>query len=264
MDLLLRFSYEHDEKVAAAEAAEESASEKTNEQDEFPGYADYGDLKSEFIADAEIRQLYQQMHEEPLTTQESKINEKSSKKTESSVSNEQAGTSSSLDDVLAYYQWFRSVNQHNFVSKYCVRIFQEHLPTWPYDDLETILQMHPYESELLISDRKGAAQLCSQAIRHIHLLNQEKSLLTDETGTEQCSRYDFAIESIQNHYRVLFEQVFDHNKRIDKCMEISKIEKPFYRASGVNLQHASTLRSLVFFDSLMGWKKRELEIERFD
>lgn len=28
VDLLLRFSYEHDEKVAAAEAAEESASER--------------------------------------------------------------------------------------------------------------------------------------------------------------------------------------------------------------------------------------------
>ena len=47
-------------------------------------------------------------------------------------------------------------------------------------------------------------------------------------------------------------------------MEISKIEKPFQRVTGVNVIHASTLRSLVFFDSLMGWKKRELEIERFD
>ena len=69
------------------------------------------------------------------------------------------------------------------------------------------------------------------------------------------------MESLQHGYKVLYEQVYDPDSRVEKCMQISQMEEPF-AFDGEFTDEDDAMRSLLFFESLMNWKRREIEFTR--
>ena len=101
IELLLRFSDEHEFNQAISEADKEDHTEFLLSHE----YATYQEL-------SDLLPYYIEEHEE--------IDKKFLNRIRNGTKSSMEQT---LDEVLEYYQWFRSINEHNFVSKYCSRLF---------------------------------------------------------------------------------------------------------------------------------------------
>lgn len=128
VDILLRFSREHEE----AKRQEEMRLAKHTEDLLDVGYPTYDDI-------SDLLPYY--MEETELEAQRRRAEEDIKREAERAEA-----AAAALDDVFDYYLWYRGINRHNFISKYCVRLFQEHRITWPDDDLETILRSVPLKN----------------------------------------------------------------------------------------------------------------------
>ena len=62
------------------------------------------------------------------------------------------------------------------------------MATWPYDDLETILQSVGSDPSQLYSERRNPVKQCIFATRHVHSMQS--------ASNATCSRNDFAIETL--------------------------------------------------------------------
>ena len=167
VEMLLNFGEEHEFNQVAFEASKEDHTETLLSHD-YATYKELSDLLPYYI-------------EETAESDEKLLKEiKESRK----IKAEQT-----LDDVLKYYEWYRAINQHNFVSKYCSRLFQEHSATWPYDDLDTILSTTKADKQNLLTDRKDPVRQCVHVIKKIHLMQKNRK----QGG---CTNDDFLIETI--------------------------------------------------------------------
>jgi hypothetical protein len=90
---------------------------------------------------------------------------------------------------------------------------------------------------------------------HLTILRGKKNLENGFLNREHLLN----IKSIQNFYKILYQEVYDHDYKINKTMEKCNLTMPIDLLDIENLSNVEIitkfLRSIFYHDTLQTWKK---------